>query len=461
MTEKIQDFFLSCKECILENPQNFYGSFSLGPFKNSQSLTVANALRRTLLAELSGIAITHLEIEGVTHEYSTLIGVRESVLDLLLNFKSIVIKNTSPVTKPLFGYLQVRGPGIVRAADLKFPPMVQCVDPDQYIATLNENGKLLLKFRISDFKNSQENFNLESSKTFLNSPNFANFDNHLFQNSENSKKTKFSILKVDQLSPFGFSTRQKRAEFSQGQKFDVHNQNSFRIEKNRQDLDKEKNRTFDAQQKKINSLWVDPLFNPILKVNYVIETIEPMQKNIPNEIVFIELWTNGSIHPRKAFYNALVYLKTMFDKLDCMRLLNYELSNVMLESEKTSTKFLKTFEYDYRLYNSLEDKTTRKFSSQKFFLPEEIEDVQKDYLLSLQTQSDKTWNDVPLTKLNLPYRITKILAKNNFFVVGDLLKMSPNELKKLSGIGNYCVFILQKRFEKLGLKLGSKNETNL
>nr|WVD55685.1 alpha subunit of RNA polymerase [Tetradesmus reginae] len=461
MTEKIQDFFLSCKECILENPRNFYGSFSLGPFKNSQSLTVANALRRTLLAELSGIAITHLEIEGVTHEYSTLIGVRESVLDLLLNFKSIVLKNTSPVTKPLFGYLQVRGPGIVRAADLKFPPMVQCVDPDQYIATLNENGKLLLKFRISDFKNSQENFNLESSKTFLNSPNFANFDNHLFQNSENSKKTKFSVLKVDQLSPFGFSTRQKRAEFSKGQKFDVHNQNSFRIEKNIQEFDKEKNTTFDAQQKKINSLWVDPLFNPILKVNYVIETIEPMQKNIPNEIVFIELWTNGSIHPRKAFYNALVYLKTMFDKLDCMRLLNYELSNVMLESEKTNTKFLKTFEYDYRLYNSLEDKTTRKFSSQKFFLPEEIEDVQKDYLLSLQTQSDKIWNDVPLTKLNLPYRITKILAKNNFFVVGDLLKMSPNEFKKLSGIGNYCVFILQKRFEKLGLKLGSKNETNL
>jgi DNA-directed RNA polymerase alpha subunit len=461
MTEKIQDFFLSCKECILENPRNFYGSFSLGPFKNSQSLTVANALRRTLLAELSGIAITHLEIEGVTHEYSTLVGVRESVLDLLLNFKSIVLKNSSPVTKPLFGYLQVRGPGIVRAADLKFPPMIQCVDPDQYIATLNENGKLLLKFRISDFKNSQENFNVESSKTFLNSPNFANFENHLFQNSENSKKTKFSLLKVDQLSPFGFSTRQKTAEYSQGQNFDVHSQNSFRIEKNIQDLDKEKNKTFHAQQKKINSLWVDPLFNPILKVNYVIETIEPMQKNIPNEIVFIELWTNGSIHPRKAFYNALVYLKTMFDKLDCMRLLNYELSNVMLESEKTSTKFLKTFEYDYRLYNSIEDKTTKNFSSQTFFLPDEIEDVQKDYLLALKNQSDKTWNDVPLTKLNLPYRITKILAKNNFFVVGDLLKISPNELKKLNGIGNYCVFILQKRFEKLGLKLASKNETNL
>jgi DNA-directed RNA polymerase alpha subunit len=461
MNEKIQDFFLSCKECILENPRNFYGSFSLGPFKNSQSLTVANALRRTLLAELSGIAITHLEIEGVTHEYSTLVGVRESVLDLLLNFKGIVLKNTSPVTKQLFGYLQVRGPGVVRAADLKFPPMIQCVDPDQYIATLNENGQLILKFRISDFKNSQENLNLEASKTLLNIPNFGNFDNHSFQKFENLKKTKFHELKVDQLSPLGFSIQHKKIGSNQRQKFDLQHQNLFRIEKNQQDVDKNKTGNFDSQKNKTNSLWVDPLFNPILKVNYVIETIEPMQKNIPNEIVFIELWTNGSIHPRKAFYSALLYLKTMFDKLDCMRLLNYEFSNAMLESEKTSTKFLKTFEYDFRIYNSIEDKTMKSFSQQKFFLPEEIEDVQKDYLLDLKNQSDKSWNDVPLTNLNLPYRITKILAKNNFFVVGDLLKISPNELKKLSGSGNYCVFILQKHFEKLGLKLGSRNETNL
>jgi DNA-directed RNA polymerase alpha subunit len=478
MNEKIQDFFLSCKECILENPRSFYGSFSLGPFKNSQSLTVANALRRTLLAELSNIAITHLEIEGVTHEYSTLVGVRESVLDLLLNFKGIALKNTSPVTKPLFGYLQVRGPGVVRASDLKFPPMIQCVDPDQYIATLNENGKLLLKFRISDFKNSQENLNFEVSKTFLNIPNFGHFDTSSFQNFENSnffsssffasqkmikskRKTKFSQLKVDHLSSFGFSTQHKRSGLNQTQKFAMQHQNPFRIEKNQQDFNKNKNGNFDSQKNKTNSLWVDPLFNPILKVNYIIETIEPMQKNIPNEIVFIELWTNGSIHPRKAFYTALLYLKTMFDKLDCMRLLNYEFSNAMLESEKTSTKFFKTFEYDFRFYNSREDKTMKSFTAEKFFLPEEIEDVEKDYLLNLKNQADNTWNDLPLTNLNLPYRIPKILAKNNFFVVGDLLKISPNELKKLSGIGNYCVFILQKRFEKLGLKLGSRNEKNL
>jgi DNA-directed RNA polymerase alpha subunit len=460
MTEKIQDFFLSCKECVLENPRNFYGSFSLGPFKNSQSLTVANALRRTLLAELSGVAITHLEIEGVAHEYSTLEGVRESILDLLLNFKGIVIRTTSPISKPLFGYLQVRGPGIVRAADLKFPPMIQCVDPDQYIATLNENGKLLLKFRISDFKNAHQNLNFEDSKTFLKLPSFGNFKNSSVLNFENSKKTKFSQFKVDQLSPFAFSNRPKKIGGSQKQKLNVQYQNSFRIEKTIQDGDQNKKGNFDSQNTKTNSLWVDPFFNPILKVNYVIETIEPMQTNIPNEVVCIELWTNGSIHPRKAFYSALVYLKTMFDKLDCMRLLNYEFSNAILESEKTSTKFLKTFEYDFRLYNSLENKTPESFIPENLFLPEEMKNVQKDYFVDLKNQSEKTWNNFPLTKLNLPYRITKVLEKNNFFVVGDLLKLSPHEFKKLSGIGNYSFLIVQNHFEKLGLKFENTNEKN-
>jgi DNA-directed RNA polymerase alpha subunit len=457
MTEKIQDFFLSCQECILENPRYFYGSFSLGPFKNSQSLTVANALRRTLFAEISGVAITHLEIEGVTHEYSTLDGVRESVLDLLLNFKGIVIRTSSPISKPLFGYLQVRGPGIVRAADLKFPPMIQCVDSDQYIATLNENGKLLLKFRISNFKNAHQHLNFEDSKTFLKIPSFENSENSSFLNlraqRKNSKKTKFSQLKVDQLSPFTFSKRHKKVGGSHAQKLNVQYQNFFQIEKTIHDKDQNQHGNFDSQNKKTNSLWVDPLFNPILKVNYVIETIKPMQTNIPNEVVFLELWTNGSIHPRKAFYSALLYLKTMFDKFDCMRLLNYKFSNAMLESEKTSTKFLKTFEYDFHLYNSLEDKTPESLIPENLFLPEEMKDVQKDYFVDLKNQSNKTWNNVPLTKLNLPYRITKVLEKKNFFMVGDLLKLSPHEFKKLSGIGNYSFFIIQNRLEKVGLKL--------
>ena len=87
-----KNLFISCKESRIENNRSFYGCFNLGPFDAGQSLTVANALRRTLLSECPGLGIISVTIENVSHEYSTLPGMRESVLDLLLNIKEIVLK---------------------------------------------------------------------------------------------------------------------------------------------------------------------------------------------------------------------------------------------------------------------------------------------------------------------------------------------------------------------------------
>lgn len=157
---------LSCIESKVENNRSFYGRFQLGPFDLGQGETIANALRRSLLSELSGLAITAVEIEGVTHEYSTLLGVRETVLDLLLNFKQIILtteklnslEQQNPVQNsdffaPQIGFLQVHGPGIVRASDLKLPSFIQCVDPDQYLATLSYDSLLNVRFTISQGKN--------------------------------------------------------------------------------------------------------------------------------------------------------------------------------------------------------------------------------------------------------------------------------------------------------------------
>jgi len=88
----MSQFFISCKESRIENNRSFYGCFQLGPFEPSQSITIANTLRRTLLSELYGLSIISIEIEGVTHEYSNLRGVKDSVLDILLNIKEIVLK---------------------------------------------------------------------------------------------------------------------------------------------------------------------------------------------------------------------------------------------------------------------------------------------------------------------------------------------------------------------------------
>jgi len=384
MTDTFQDFFLSCKDCILENPRSFYGSFALGPFKNSQSLTVANALRRTLLTEILGVAITHLEIEGVDHEYSTLPGVRESTLDVVLNFKSLVLKAFDPLKKPVFGYLNVRGPGVVRAADLKLPPSIKCVDPDQYILTLTENGNLTIKFTICDSTTSMK---------ILNS------------NDENGEDETF------EKNQFQYWTLSKK-----------------------------------------NFLWVDPLFHPITKVNYSIETLEPFQKNVPNEIIYLEFWTNGSLHPRQAFYESLLYLRTMFTKLDSMRLLNYNFTNFFLSSEKTTTKYLQNFASDFSYYNSLNGTKEKNFLN---FLPKEVQTVEKDFLESVNTSEQKSFFQFPIEQLQLPIRLSKVLEKNKILSLGDLLEYTSEDLMKSTGLGKSMVFLLENHLQKYGLKLGS------
>lgn len=144
---------LSCIESRVENNTSFYGRFQLGPFELGQGLTVGNALRRTLLSELRGLAITAVEIQGASHEYSALLGVRESVLDILLNLKQVVLTSEFQINEPQIAFLQVQGPGIVRAGDLKLPVSIQCVDPEQYIATLSHDAFFSMKCVICQGKN--------------------------------------------------------------------------------------------------------------------------------------------------------------------------------------------------------------------------------------------------------------------------------------------------------------------
>ena len=149
----MSNFLISCKESRIETNRSFYSSFVIGPFNPSESITVATALRRTLLSELSGVAIVSVQIEGAAHEYSNLPGIRDSVLDILLNLREVVLKKSTKIIRPQIGYLRARGPGVVVAGDLVLPPFIQCVDPKQHIATLAEDGVLNMKFIISEGKN--------------------------------------------------------------------------------------------------------------------------------------------------------------------------------------------------------------------------------------------------------------------------------------------------------------------
>lgn len=144
---------VSCRESVIENRRSFYGRFYIGPLDIGQGMTLANALRRVLLSELQGLAITCVEIEGISHEYSVIPGVRESVLDILLNLKQIVLKSKITLKRPQIAYLYCKGPGVLRAADIFLPSFIQCVDPEQYITTLSHNGILKIKLIIRQGKN--------------------------------------------------------------------------------------------------------------------------------------------------------------------------------------------------------------------------------------------------------------------------------------------------------------------
>lgn len=226
-------FQISCKECRVEHLRSFYGCFVLGPFEAGQSLTIANTLRRTLLSDVPGLGMRSVEIAGAEHGFAPLQGVQESMLDLTLNLRQLVFRPGKDYDgRPCQAYLNVRGPGKVQARHLQLPPSVQCVDPDQLIATLMEDGQLKLKGWI------------ESGK---------NYDYDLYAPEFN-----------------GVASTSGR--------FDLEN-----------------------------------ILMPVQQVNYLIQSsdIWPKQQD-----VVLEIWTNGSVHPRQALGLASKQIIRLFSKVD-------------------------------------------------------------------------------------------------------------------------------------------------
>ena len=139
-------FQIECVESSTESSRNQYSKFVLSPMVRGQGTTVGNALRRVLLANLEGTAVTAVRIAGVSHEFATVPGVREDVLDILLNMKELVLR--SHTEEPQIGRLRVEGPAVVTADLFDLPSEVEVVDPTQYIATLSEGATLEMEFRI-------------------------------------------------------------------------------------------------------------------------------------------------------------------------------------------------------------------------------------------------------------------------------------------------------------------------
>ena len=139
-------FQVDCIETTIDKDQSQYGKFVLEPLDRGQGSTVGNALRRVLLSNLEGTAITAVRIAGVAHEFSTIPGVREDVLDILLNLKKVVLKSYSP--QPQIGRLVVQGPATVTAESFDLPSEVEIISPNHVIATVAANHTLEMEFRV-------------------------------------------------------------------------------------------------------------------------------------------------------------------------------------------------------------------------------------------------------------------------------------------------------------------------
>jgi DNA-directed RNA polymerase subunit alpha len=138
--------FLKPRIIDVQNISPYHAKLTMEPFERGYGHTLGNALRRTLLSSMPGYAATEVKINGVLHEYSTIDGVQEDVVDILLNLKGIVLKlhNREEVTLNL----KKSGEGVVTAGDIETTHDVEIVNPDHVIAHLAAGGKLDMQIKV-------------------------------------------------------------------------------------------------------------------------------------------------------------------------------------------------------------------------------------------------------------------------------------------------------------------------
>ncbi len=114
-----------------------YGRFVVEPLERGYGTTLGNSLRRIMLSSLPGAAVSQVKIDGVVHELSCIPGVMEDVTEIIMNIKSLAIKNSSDSNEPKTAYIEFSGEGVVCARDIHADSDIEIMNPDQVIATLN------------------------------------------------------------------------------------------------------------------------------------------------------------------------------------------------------------------------------------------------------------------------------------------------------------------------------------
>nr|YP_010118308.1 RNA polymerase alpha subunit [Pilea peploides]QQY85919.1 RNA polymerase alpha subunit [Pilea peploides] len=227
-----------CIESRADSKRLYYGRFILAPLMRGQAETIGIAMRRALLGEIEGTCITRAKSDKIPHEYSTIVGIQESVHEILMNLKEIVLRSN------LYGTCDasicIKGPRYVTAHDIIVPPFVEIVDKTQHIANLTEPINLCIKLEIE----RNRGYCIKSPKKFQNV-----------------------------------------------------------------------------------SYPIEAIFMPVRNANHSIHSY--VNGNEKQELLFLEIWTNGSLTPREALHEASRNLIDLF-----IPFLNAEKENFRLENNQ-------------------------------------------------------------------------------------------------------------------------------
>lgn len=132
-------------EAEKEDENSFYTRFVLSPMERGYAITIGNSLRRVLLSSIPSMAITKLKVPGKYHEYDVIEGVKEDILEIILNLKKVQLKPALEFSDPVKLTLEKTGPGTITAGDIKTPTGIEVVNRSQYIATLNTDSLVYIE----------------------------------------------------------------------------------------------------------------------------------------------------------------------------------------------------------------------------------------------------------------------------------------------------------------------------
>ena len=141
----INNISINCLKSAKIESGSCHEQFLINNLKPGQGITIGNQLRRVLLNDIGGIAITAVRIAGVSHEFSTIPGVREDILEILLNLKGIVLRSESKSSQ--FGRLKIQGPTVVTADLIQLPSNIELVNPNHYIMTISTGSVIEIEFK--------------------------------------------------------------------------------------------------------------------------------------------------------------------------------------------------------------------------------------------------------------------------------------------------------------------------